>query len=182
MALPVDLTTLPTGLNGLYLLQENFDYLYNALSAVATVRSVGLSAPGEFVVTGSPVTGTGVLGFDWLSPVTIPHGGTGTDGGVRVVTVAGGIVIGAGDAVVVLNKVAPSVTPITLPAVATRNGLGLVVYDFAGNAGDLTFTPAVGENIMGLGTMVVGSNGQGAGTAASVRLLPNVGLSGWLVG
>lgn len=32
-----------------------------------TVTSVGLSLPGEFSVSGSPVTGTGTLGGDWVS-------------------------------------------------------------------------------------------------------------------
>jgi hypothetical protein len=40
-----------------------------SLSGSGTVTSVGLSAPtGDFVVTGSPVTGSGTLGLNWIVP------------------------------------------------------------------------------------------------------------------
>lgn len=42
-----------------------------------TVTSVGLSAPFEFITTGSPVTAAGTLGLDWANPTLIAHGGTG---------------------------------------------------------------------------------------------------------
>lgn len=46
--------------------------------AVGTVTSVALSAPViEFIVTGSPVASNGTLGFDWVAPTAVAHGGTG---------------------------------------------------------------------------------------------------------
>lgn len=43
-----------------------------------TVTSVALSAPVvEFIVTGSPVSSSGTLGFDWVAPTVVAHGGTG---------------------------------------------------------------------------------------------------------
>lgn len=81
---------------------------------------------------------------------------------------------------IILNKGAPSVTGITLPAVATRSGQALRVVDWAGNAGDITFTPAGGQTIEGLSTWVVTSTG-GAGFGATINLVPNSGLTGWIV-
>ncbi len=50
------------------------------------VTSVGLAAPSEFSVSGSPVTSTGTLTFVWANPVSVAHGGTGlasgTSGGI----------------------------------------------------------------------------------------------------
>mgnify|MGYP001591579658 CR=1 FL=1 len=81
----------------------------------------------------------------------------------------------------VLNKAAPSATSIVLPAVATRMTSGLLwVVDWAGNAGDITFTPNGAETIMGLASWIVGSSG-GAGLGGKICLKPSVALSGWLV-
>lgn len=98
---------------------------------------------------------------------------------VRIVTAAGADTITAQDEVVIYNKAAPSVTAISLPAVATRNLVPLEVYDWAGNAGDLTFTPNGAEKIMNEATWVVTSGGVGLG--GSIRLLPCTAISGWLV-
>jgi len=81
----------------------------------------------------------------------------------------------------VLNKAAPSSTSIVLPAVASRMASGLLwIVDWAGNAGDITFTPDGTEKIMGLSSWVVGSAG-GAGLGGKICLKPVVALSGWLV-
>lgn len=62
------------------------DPSFQAGGGTGTVTSVGLSAPSEFTVSGSPVTTTGTLTFAWANPVSVAHGGTGltagTSGGV----------------------------------------------------------------------------------------------------
>lgn len=81
----------------------------------------------------------------------------------------------------VLNKSIASATSIVLPAVSTRMASGFLwVIDWAGNAGDITFTPNGAETIMGLSSWVVGSSG-GAGLGGKICLKPVVALSGWLV-
>lgn len=81
----------------------------------------------------------------------------------------------------VLNKAAASATSIILPAVASRMASGLLyVVDWAGNAGDITFTPNGAETIMGIVSWTVGSSG-GAGFGGKILLKPVVALSGWLV-
>jgi hypothetical protein len=99
----------------------------------------------------------------------------------RIITAAGLVTVTAIDAIIVLNKASPSVTPMQLPTVASRNSLALLIADFAGNGGDITITPATGEKIMGLAVdapWVVGSGGAGLG--GSVTLTPVVSV-GWLV-
>lgn len=50
---------------------------WNFFAGGGTLTSVGLAAPVEFTVTGSPVTGAGgTLTFGWAGPVQIIHGGT----------------------------------------------------------------------------------------------------------
>jgi hypothetical protein len=102
-----------------------------------------------------------------------------TTGTTVVKTSAGGVTIGSTDAVLLLNKAAPSSTAVTLPAVATRNGLSLKFADIGGNAGDITFTPDGTEKIMGLSSMIAVSNGQGAGLAASGEIFPSTDIGGW---
>lgn len=81
----------------------------------------------------------------------------------------------------VLNKAVPGATSIVLPAVSTRMASGLLwIVDWAGNAGDITFTPNGAETIMGLSSWVVGSTG-GFGLGGKICLKPVVALSGWLV-
>ncbi len=67
-----------------------------------TVTSVGLSMPGEFSVSGSPVTNTGTLSVLWAQPLSIAHGGTGQStaaGAFNTLappTAAGGLIYGTG--------------------------------------------------------------------------------------
>lgn len=96
-----------------------------------------------------------------------------------IVTSAGAVSVAADIGAVLINKSAPSATPISLPAVSTRYGLALKVSDFAGNGGDVTITPFGAETIMGLSTAILGSFGPGVGSAASITLYPSTALSGW---
>jgi hypothetical protein len=98
----------------------------------------------------------------------------------RIITAAGLVTVTTTDATIILNKASPSVTPVQLPTVASRNGLALLISDFAGNGGDITITPATGEKIMGLAVdapWVVGSGGAGLG--GSIILTPVDGV-GWM--
>jgi hypothetical protein len=97
----------------------------------------------------------------------------------RIITAAGVVTVLATDTIIVLNKASPSVTPMQLPTVASRNSLALLIADFAGNGGDITITPAFGEKIMGLAVdapWVVGAGGAGLG--GSITLTPITGV-GW---
>lgn len=99
----------------------------------------------------------------------------------RIITAGGTVTVTATDTAVIINKAAPSVTPVQLPTVASRNRLPLLIADFAGNGGNITITPATGEKIMGLAanaTWTVTSGGAGLGGA--LWLVP-VDTVGWIV-
>ncbi len=85
----------------------------------------------------------------------------------------------AGDGVIILNKSAPSDTPIALPAVAGRAGLKLTIVDFNGNGQMITITPNGIETIMSLAQAILYSSAPGAGSAALINLTPSVDLGGW---
>lgn len=104
----------------------------------------------------------------------------GDTGETVIIAGAGPVVVLADDGLIILNKTIASATSIILPDVALRNGLPLVIVDWAGNAGDITLTPSGAELIMGLPQAVLASTGQGAGSAAAVTLLPSVDINGWV--
>jgi hypothetical protein len=54
-----------TGHTGFVLQTDGTDTSWVSVSGTGTVTSVGLSAPSEFSVSGSPVTISGTLGLDW---------------------------------------------------------------------------------------------------------------------
>jgi hypothetical protein len=86
------------------------------------------------------------------------------------------------DTLIVLNKPAPAATVINLPTAVSRSNLPLMIADFAGNAGDITIQPAVGESIMGLAAntaWIVTSSG-GPGLGGSIMLAPVTGI-GWVI-
>lgn len=100
-------------------------------------------------------------------------------GTTQIITTSDPVVVLDTDALIILNKAIASVTPIALPAVASRNGLPLKITDWMGNGGDVTITPDGSETIMGLAQAILGSYGQGIGSAAAVTLYPSTDLSGW---
>lgn len=103
-------------------------------------------------------------------------------GNTHIVTDSNPVVVLADDGTIIFNQPTPNVTTaVSLPDVALRNGLPLVLSDFGGNAGDIVLTPSGAETIMGLSSATLGSGGQGVGTAASITLVPSVALSGWYV-
>lgn len=105
-----------------------------------------------------------------------------SSGNTHIVTDSNPVVVLADDGTIIFNQPAPNVTTaVSLPDVALRNGLPLVLSDFGGNAGDIVLTPSGAETIMGLPSATLGSGGQGVGTAASITLVPSVALSGWYV-
>jgi hypothetical protein len=115
----------------------------------------------------------------WLdlpaSAIAILSGG----GNTQIITTAGPVTVGAADGFTVLNKASPSATLISLPSVASRSGLAWSLSDWGGNGGDVTITPNGSEKIMGLSQAVVGSFGQGVGSAAVLSLKPDTTLNGW---
>lgn len=114
------------------------------------------------------------------SVLNIPVYSSSSGGTTQIITTAAPVVVQPGDGMIILDKNAPSATAVSLPSVHTRNGLPLTINDYAGNGGDITLTPDIGETVMGLSTAVIGSNGQGIGTAGNVTLIPNTTLNTWL--
>lgn len=99
----------------------------------------------------------------------------------RIIT-TGDVIVSATDSLIVLNKSAPAATAITLPAVSTRGAAGfLFIFDWAGNAGDITITPNGTEKINGATTAWKVLSGGSAQTGGSLLLIPSTDLSGWLV-
>lgn len=101
-------------------------------------------------------------------------------GAPRIITAAGGVVVNPGDSLIVLKKVSPSSTAVTLPSVFAQGGIILEVFDWNGNAGDITFVPDGSELINGVSSWTVQSGGA-VGTGGKIRLIPSTDLDGWLV-
>lgn len=86
------------------------------------------------------------------------------------------------DTIVVINKVTPSATVITLPAVATFNpNVVLEIYDWLGTAGDMTIVANGSEMIMGSASSWTVASGGVAQSGGSLRLVPCSAIGGWLV-
>lgn len=101
----------------------------------------------------------------------------------RVITSGSAIAVDTADTFIVLNKLVAGATSIALPPVASRVPLGLPleIYDFAGNAGPMTITPNGSETIMGASGAWTVLSGGSPQTGGAVRLIPSVGLNGWLL-
>lgn len=155
--------------NGVFVVQPNFQTLQDIVPATQS---------GAFFWYFDAPSGT-YRTITLAEIVTLVGSGGGAP--ARVITVGGAVAVTANDTHIILNKAAPSVTPITLPAVATRvAGLALTVSDYAGNGGDITFTPNGAEKIMGANTWVVGSGGV-PGSGGSITMVANAAVGGWAI-
>lgn len=162
-----------TKVNGVYTIKPDF----TALADVVPDSSVWANIKIWYF---NATTNTyALISLQELFVAVNPSAGIGT----RIVTVAGGVVVAVTDTVIILNKAAPSATAFTLPLVSARNPLGMPVdiYDWKGNGGDMTFTPAGGDLIMGSANPWVVGSGGAVGTGGKITLIPNVGIGGWLV-
>lgn len=94
----------------------------------------------------------------------------------RVVTAD--FVVGAGDATIAIQKVAPAATAGTLPSVVGRNGKPISIIDWSSGIVDhtITLTPDGAETIMQQPTWTLVSN---AANLASITLWPSETLNGW---
>lgn len=102
--------------------------------------------------------------------------------GEQVITAGGSTLVSTTTGKIVINKAAPSATPLQLPLVANFSLQELIIYDWAGNGGDITITPGLGERIGGLApnaTWAVGSGGA-PGLGGGVRLTKCSAVAGWL--
>lgn len=100
-------------------------------------------------------------------------------GAVVVITGSGTVTVTPANTAIILNKSIAGATTINLPSVASRNGLPLLIADYAGNAGDITINALGSDAIMGVAAWTLTSTG-GAGFGGSIRLFPVAGV-GWVV-
>jgi hypothetical protein len=147
-----------------------------------TVTSVGLAAPADLTVTGSPVTNAGTLTLDWATPPT------GTGAMVRATSPA--LVtpnLGTPSAAVLTNATGlPIVGGTTGTLSPTRGGTGLATYA----QGDLLIASAANVlSALAIGapgqTLVVNGGGTGlqyssagSGTVTSVSVVSANGFAG----
>lgn len=98
-------------------------------------------------------------------------------------TVAGVINVALTDEVVALQYAVAGATTLNLPQIASRvpAGLPLWVFDFNGNAGDITLVPYGTDQIMGANANFIIGSGGAAQTGGSVVLIPSATLGGWLL-
>lgn len=150
----------------------------SSLGANGGFHLIDWSRSGANAITLTTLGNSGPATFDGQT-LNIPQYSSVSGGTTQIITGAGAVAVLPGDGAVILNKAAPSPTQVNLPSVASRNGLPLIVTDFAGNGGDVTITPNGAETIMGLANAVLTSNGQGVGTAAGIVIYPNTTLNGW---
>ena len=92
----------------------------------------------------------------------------------------GTIAVAADDATLAITGSALAATAVTLPTVASRDGLPLHIVDWSSSITDhaITITPNGAETIMRAATWVIYSN---ASQNASVTLYPSTTLSGWYI-
>ena len=88
--------------------------------------------------------------------------------------------VAAGTAAVAVQRVAPATTALSLPTVASRDGLPLRIVDWSTSVTDhaITMTPNGTEKIMLAATWTINSN---AAQLASVTLYPSTVLNGWYI-
>jgi hypothetical protein len=120
----------------------------------------------------------------WLSGNFAPSGGGGESTGLldelRVVTVAGTQVLGPTEPGILINKPAPSQTPVTLPLSTARAGRPIRFADWSNTTSSLfplIATPSGTERIMNLPEWRFEGLGFGG-----VMLFPNTTLGGYTIG
>ena len=88
--------------------------------------------------------------------------------------------VAAGMAAVAINRVAPTATAITLPAVAAQDGIPLRVVDWSTSVTEhtITITPDGSETIMRAASWDIISNSV---QLASLTLYPSTTLGGWYI-
>lgn len=88
--------------------------------------------------------------------------------------------VAAGTAAVAINRVAPTATAITLPAVAAQDGIPLRVVDWSTSVTEhtITITPDGSETIMRAASWDIISNSV---QLASLTLYPSTTLGGWYI-
>lgn len=96
----------------------------------------------------------------------------------HVVTVDGSVA--AGTAAVAIQKTAPTTTALSLPSVASQDGLPLSIVDWSTSVANhvLTLTPNGTETIMKLASWKLYST---ADQLASITLYPSTTLNGWYI-
>jgi hypothetical protein len=102
--------------------------------------------------------------------------------GVRqLVAATGTTAVAADTSLLVVNLGAPGSVTLTLPATSARAKKPLKIVDWGGNA-TITLTPDAADTggILGLSSGGLVSSAQGLGTAASILLIPDTALLGWL--
>lgn len=122
-------------------------------AATGTVTSVGLTAPLEFTVSGSPVTGSGTLGLTWDSQTAnyvfaAPDGSAGTPA---------------------FRALIPDDIPPSLPVskIALTDG-HIVVGDGGGNASDVAMTGDA--TIADTGALTLANSGVAAGSYTNTNI------------
>lgn len=100
-----------------------------------------------------------------------------------IFTTAGTHAMAVADVMILLNYGAPGATTIDLCAVASRSPAGspLYIFDWNGNAGDITLVPSGTDKIMGVNANFTLASGGVAQSGAAAMLIPSTDLSGWLV-
>lgn len=86
----------------------------------------------------------------------------------------------AGTAAIAIQRTAPATTTLTLPTVASQDGIPLRIVDWSASvtAHTITLTPNGAETIMKLSSWGISSN---AAQLASLTLYPSTVLSGWYI-
>jgi hypothetical protein len=99
----------------------------------------------------------------------------------QTINAAGSYTVADTTRIVKINLGSSGTVNLTLPKTANRAGADLAIYDFAGNAnGAVTPDAADTGGIMGSSAWKFSSLQAGIGTAASIKLVPDNSVLGWL--